>query len=118
MTNSLLKVSKLCDVNFCELPSNTNIENIDSDISKENKPALISVLNEYSESFTDGLPKKRVCTGEVNIRLTEPNLTVQRRPYRLSPDERQVVRGKIEELLDANIIRPSYSPFASPILLV
>ncbi|GBP19139.1 hypothetical protein EVAR_83452_1 [Eumeta japonica] len=57
-------------------------------------------------------------TGEIEIKLIDPNRTVQRRPYRLSPDERQVCRDKIKELLAANIIKPSCSPFASPILLV
>ncbi|GBP13725.1 hypothetical protein EVAR_7963_1 [Eumeta japonica] len=57
-------------------------------------------------------------TQEIEIKLIDPNRTVQRRPYRLSPDERQVCRDKIKDLLAANIIRPSCSPFASPILLV
>lgn len=43
---------------------------------------------------------------------------MQRRPYRLSPTERDVVRSKINELLNANIIKPSCSPYASPIILV
>lgn len=118
MTDSVLTITRVHDVNFCELPSENKFDNIDSDISAENRESLISLLNEYSDSFADGLPKKRVNTGELNIRLIDPNLTVQRRPYRLSPDERQVVRGKIQELMSAGIIRPSCSPFASPILLV
>lgn len=43
---------------------------------------------------------------------------VQRRPYRLSQQEQQVVRTKISELPNANVIRPSCSPFDSPIILV
>ncbi|GBP90900.1 hypothetical protein EVAR_66359_1 [Eumeta japonica] len=65
-----------------------------------------------------GTPTGCANTEEIEIKLIDPNRTVQRRPYRLSPDERQVCRDKIKELLAANIIRPSCSPFASPILLV
>jgi len=43
---------------------------------------------------------------------------VQRRPYRLGVDEKELVRDKIKEMLAANVIRPSNSPFASPIWLV
>ncbi|GBP92949.1 hypothetical protein EVAR_84052_1 [Eumeta japonica] len=53
-----------------------------------------------------------------HFKEVDTDVCVQRRPYRLSPDERQVCRDKIKELLAANIIRPSCSPFASPILLV
>lgn len=52
------------------------------------------------------------------FRLIDPRKTVQRRPYRLSPCELDLVREKIDEFLKCNIIRPSCSPYASPILLV
>lgn len=54
----------------------------------------------------------------MQIRLKDPNKTFFRRPYRLSTEEQSIVRDKISELMDAAIIRPSSSPFASPILLV
>lgn len=112
-----LQVTKSKQVNFCDLPS-FNFNNVDTDISDERKRELILLLNNFSTSFTDGLPKTRVTTGELQIRLIDPNRTVQRRPYRLSPDERQVVRNKVSELIHSGIVRPSNSPFASPIILV
>lgn len=36
----------------------------------------------------------------------------------MAPAEREIVRNQISELLKVNIIRPSCSPFASPIILV
>lgn len=39
-------------------------------------------------------------------------------PYRLSYKERELVRGKSEELLKADIIEESNSPYAIPILIV
>ncbi|XP_068987594.1 uncharacterized protein [Bombus flavifrons] len=39
-------------------------------------------------------------------------------PYRLSEEERRTVRERISELIEAKIIRPSSSPFASPMILV
>jgi len=54
----------------------------------------------------------------LEIRLIDQEKTVQRRPYRLSEEEKSKVRGKVDELLKAKIIRPSCSPFASPMMLV
>lgn len=65
-----------------------------------------------------GTPTGRVSTGQLEIRLADPNRTVQRRPYRLSREEREVVWDKIKDLLNAGIIQESCSPFTSPILLV
>lgn len=68
--------------------------------------------------LTEGLPTNHVTTGEVQVRLVYPSKFVQRRPHRLSVEEKLIVRDKAHELLKAGIIRPSCSPFSSPALLV
>lgn len=40
------------------------------------------------------------------------------RPYRMSPTEREVAKDMVNELLENGIVRPSDSPYSSPILLV
>ncbi|GBP16426.1 hypothetical protein EVAR_10006_1 [Eumeta japonica] len=90
---------------------------VDTDVCGEHRENLVHILEKYRTSFVIGTPTGCANTGEIEIKLIDPNRTVQRRPYRLSPDERQVCRDKIKELLAANIIRQSCSPFASPILL-
>lgn len=74
-------------------------------------------MEKYSKSFINGIPSTRVSSGEMKIKLVDPRKIVQRRPYRLSPNERELVRDKINELLQCKIIRPSLSPYASPIML-
>jgi len=54
----------------------------------------------------------------MRIRLIESTKTVQRRLYRFSPSERELVRAKIKELIKHKVIRPSNSPFASTAILV
>ncbi|KAL0860801.1 hypothetical protein ABMA27_009345 [Loxostege sticticalis] len=76
------------------------------------------LLNKFEHLFIRGYPRTRVNTGELEIRLKDPNKCVERRPYRLSPIEREKVRDIVNELLDHNIIRESKSPFSSPIILV
>jgi len=82
------------------------------------KEMLISLLKQHSKAFIEGTPRTRVSTGEMRFRLIESTKTVQRRPNRFSPSERELVRAKIKELIEYKVIRPSNSPFASPALLV
>ncbi|CAK1600218.1 unnamed protein product [Parnassius mnemosyne] len=91
---------------------------VNTDIPPEFRSRLMDLLSEYSSSFSSGVPKSRVTTGELQIRLIDPSRTVKRRPYRLSANEREVVTAKVRELEEAGIIKPSCSPFSSPVLLV
>ena len=91
---------------------------MDTEVLGDDKDRLIFILDRFKNSFITGFPRIRVNTGQLEIRLIDPNITVQKSPYRLSEEERRIVRERISELLRANIIRPSNSPFASPILLV
>lgn len=110
------KVVNTCSVGSLQIPN--DFSNIDTDIPAEIIPELVKVLQLYSQYFINGFPTTRVKTGELEIRLIDANRTVQRRPYRLSAEERKIMRERVDELLRANIIRPSNSPFASPALLV
>lgn len=43
---------------------------------------------------------------------------LHRRPYRLSHSEQAIVKSKVNELLEAGIIKESESSYASPVILV
>lgn len=120
MTSDKLRFERVQVVESCDVIADTkmNFELIDTDVPLDYKPQLFEILKRFEHCFTNGVPTSSADTEPMTIRLKDPNKTVNRRPYRLSPDERQVVRSKIDELLQANIIRRSSSPFASPILLV
>lgn len=51
----------------------------------------------------------------VKLKTDEP---INFRPRRLAFSEREVLRDTIDELICSNVIRPSESPYASPIVLV
>nr|XP_046492926.1 uncharacterized protein LOC124224766 [Neodiprion pinetum] len=119
MTVDSLVLKRIPRINVCEVDSHSfNFDEMKTDVSELDKRLLVDVLNKFRSTFVKGTPKSRVTTGQLEFRLLDHNRTVQRRPYRLSTVERQIVRDKIKELQEENIIRPSYSPFASPIILV
>ena len=53
-----------------------------------------------------------------HIELLPGTTPIAQRPLRLSHQERQVVNQEVQKMLDAGIIRPSKSPWASPVVLV
>lgn len=110
-----VRVVESCDV---VVDNGFDLDLIDTDVPPNYKPRLLEVLQSFGHCFTTGVPASPANTEPMKIRLKDPHKTVNRRPYRLTQDERQVVRKKINELLEAKVIRPSSSPFASPILLV
>lgn len=120
MTSNKLHFAKLKVIETCPvLPTNEiDFDSIDTDVPAEKRDLLIDMLRPFRDSFTTGVPTTRADADPMQIRLKDPHRTVNRRPYRLSPEETQVVRRKVDELLTAGIVRPSSSPFASPILLV
>lgn len=92
---------------------------IDTQVTcKDDMDNLLRIVNKYEKSFTDGVSGSRITTGELSIRLKNPDKIVSRRPYRLAPVERKKVQEMVKELLDKNVIRESNSPFASPIIMV
>nr|XP_033199277.1 uncharacterized protein LOC117161683 [Bombus vancouverensis nearcticus]XP_033204812.1 uncharacterized protein LOC117165556 [Bombus vancouverensis nearcticus] len=120
ITRNSVDICRTKVVNTCSKTPEDEIDinAADTDVIGNDKSRLISVLEKFKDSFITGFPRARVSTGQLEIRLIDPNVTVQRSPYRLSEEERRIVRERIDELIKAKIVRPSNPPFASPILLV
>jgi len=97
------------------------LENLVNDIvelADNDKLILRNILNEFLDRFITRIPHRRITTEELEIRLIDEHKTVQRRPNRLSAKEKLIVTDKIQQIIESNVIRPSSSPFASPMLLV
>jgi hypothetical protein len=94
------------------------VEVLSPDTSSSIPPEVQQVLNEYSDVFDDPktLPPHRF--HDHTIPLIPNAITVNTKPYRYSPLHKDEIEKQVKELLQAGLIVPSVSPFASPVLLV
>ena len=79
-------------------------------------------MSEFSSVFPEELPKKLPPERGINdthcIELQAGSKPVSKAPYKVSPQEHAIIQKEIEDLLAAGLIRPSNSPYASPVLLI
>ena len=83
-----------------------------------NLPQIASVVSEFTDVFSDkATPVARadLPSAEISTGCTEP---IKQRAYRIPDVKRKVVEENVEQMLKDGIIRPSHSPWASPITLV
>jgi hypothetical protein len=72
-------------------------------------PEIQTILDNFADVFADPktLPPSRHYDHAVTLN-----------PYRYSPEHKTKIEKQVKQMLEAGIITPSMSPFASPILLV
>ena len=85
-------------------------------LSPEQRSQLLNLLDEFADCFND---KPGLCVGVTHrIQTTSDFRPRQVRPYRVPELFKAEVDRHIKELLDMDLIRPSNSPMASPIVCV
>ena len=80
---------------------------------------LQHVLWEYADLFQmpgQGLGHTNVL--KHTVRLMPGSKIIKTAPYRCNPKVREEISKQIQEMLDQGIIRPSESPYASPVVMV
>jgi len=82
----------------------------------EDKLRAQEMLEKYAATFENG---SLGCTSQCQhrIELTDPR-TIKQQPRRLSAVQRKQVEEEVEKMDAQGVIRPSYSPWASQIVLV
>ena len=90
-----------------------------------NKPPLFDpkvrdILKDYADVFPDELPKELPPERTVDHRidLLPDSVPVSKPTYRMSLAEMDELRRQLDDLLSRGFIRPSSSPYGSPVLFV
>lgn len=99
-----------------EINLNTNDRNIlpRTELTQEQKEALETCINNV---FSD-MPDKIGCTNVIRHRIITNSEPIKQRYYPVSPVVQNSIDEELDKLLKDDIIEPSNSPWASPIILV
>ena len=81
-------------------------------------PSLHELLQEFSDLFIE--PSSLPPTREVDhgIALKEGTEPINVRPYRYAHYQKNEIEKQVQDMLQSGLMRPSTSPFSSPVLLV
>ena len=91
----------------------------EDDLTDQQLHDLRSILWKHRDAFVDKSGRLGYCDLIKHRIELEPNARpVSRPPYRVSPEKRNEIRRQLDNLLDQGIIKPSTSPYSSPLLLV
>lgn len=106
------------DVPVEPVSTTVDITHSNTELPQLQKNQLQALLNEYRDIFamndrelgrTD-LVEHHIDTGDAS--------PVRLRPYRISEQQRQTIDNHVEDLLERDLIEPSVSPWAAPVVLV
>nr|GFB91164.1 putative reverse transcriptase domain-containing protein [Tanacetum cinerariifolium] len=113
-TISCIKARKYVE-NGCEL----FLAQVTGTVSKEKRVEDVPVVRDFPKVFPEGLPglplPRQV---EFHIDLVPGATPVARAPYRLAPSELKELSEQLKELSEKGFIRPSSSPWGTPVLFV
>ena len=86
---------------------------------KEKTLENVSIVNEFSDVFSDNLPRippSRVVDFVIELELgTGP---ISKAPYRMALAELKELKAQLQDLRDKGFIRPSIFPWGAPVLFV
>ncbi len=88
------------------------------DLEENQTKQLLNLLDEYDDIFAKSdydIGRTKLVRHPIETTTTKP---IYQRPYRLPASRKEFVETSIDEMLRHNLIRPSQSPWASPVVIV
>ncbi|XP_066981054.1 uncharacterized protein [Macrobrachium rosenbergii] len=86
-----------------------------SHLSEAHRVQLVDLILSYEDMFKDVPGRTHLIEHDVEVEGASP---IKQYPYRLNPYKSGIVEKEVEYMLQHNLIRPSYSPWSSPVVLV
>ncbi|OWZ22340.1 hypothetical protein PHMEG_0002965 [Phytophthora megakarya] len=90
----------------------------DSDMNDEQYELFAKMLNGFKDLFVE-TSKRPGRTDLLNFKIdTGTHAPINQQPYRVSRVEGEVMEAEMDQYTDLGLIRPSMSPWASPVLMI
>jgi hypothetical protein len=91
----------------------------DLSLSQSQINELQRILLDFRTIFLDKINDLNMIQAKVRHHIHVDNgQKVQSQPYTYGPAERKIIDEEIDKLLESDLIRPSTSPWSSPVVLV
>lgn len=88
------------------------------DLPPNQKQQLTDLLANFCDCFSTSSKVRQTPVAKHRIIVDETTKPVHQHPYRVSYKEREAIRSQVKEMLRDDVIQPSTSPWASPVVLV
>ena len=85
------------------------------DLTESERQQLLRVVQEFEKVLGPAPGRTTVIEHSINVAEEVP---IHQKLYRVPYSKREVVKAEIQKMLEAKVIRPSTSPWTSPIVLV
>lgn len=112
------KIARASALSAHEPEDYNNLVRVGGNLEPEQEAMIQELLTKYSTVFVTRDSEIGCIRGIEHSIDTGENPPIRSKPYRISIREQETVKKLIDEMLEAKIIRPSTSPWASPIVLV
>ena len=89
-----------------------------STLSEDDQAQIKRLVAKYNDIFALNPRKPTVVTTMEHRIITEDSQPIRRKPYRIPYAWNEELSSQIQQMLDNDIIRPSSSPWNSPVILV
>ena len=105
------------DIPFCDynVPNSIEYVSINDQLSSDQKCQLTQLFQSFPEIFSDNPGKTSLVEHKIDLTTDEP---IRSHIYPMPYTVRNDIQNEIKSMIDLDIIEPSNSPYASPIVLV
>ena len=116
--NSNMKTISSVIQNKQQKPLNNKIDLTDLDVTEKFRPHIKNLIVKNQDLFASK-DSELGYTSTVKMKIdTQNHSPIKLRPYRTPLKNREVIEKAIDEMLDANIVRRSRSPWSFPVVIV